>query len=128
MIYKVAMFAKAEIEDFKGQIYSLCKDQQGCRFFQRKLDETHSADPIFNEIHSHVAELMQDPFGNYLCQKLLEYCTDEQRAVIIKNVCPHLLSICLNSHGTRAVQKLCETVAQSPLVGSFIFAVVMNYL
>src|SRR5690554_1316979 len=49
-----------------------------------------------------------DPFGNYLCQKLLEFCGDDQRTIIVENVAPELVNISLNMHGTRAVQKMIE--------------------
>jgi hypothetical protein len=51
---------------------------------------------------------MIDPFGNYLCQKMLEKCNDEQRTMIVEIVAPELVQIALNMHGTRAVQKLIE--------------------
>jgi hypothetical protein len=43
-----------------GQIYPMCKDQHGCRFLQKKLDEmnTQTVDIIFNEVYPHFAELM----------------------------------------------------------------------
>lgn len=31
------------------------------------------------EILDHLVELMMDPFGNYLIQKLLDRCSEEQR-------------------------------------------------
>jgi hypothetical protein len=49
-----------------------------------------------------------DPFGNYLCQKLLEYSTDEQRNLICESVAGDLVTISLNMHGTRAVQKMID--------------------
>ena len=49
-----------------------------------------------------------DPFGNYLCQKLLEYSTDEQRNLICESVAQDLVNISLNMHGTRAVQKMID--------------------
>ena len=49
-----------------------------------------------------------DPFGNYLCHKLLEYSTDEQRNVICKSVASNLVTISFNMHGTRAVQKMID--------------------
>ena len=49
-----------------------------------------------------------DPFGNYLCQKLLEYSTDDQRNVICESVAQDLVTISLNMHGTRAVQKMID--------------------
>ena len=53
-------------------------------------------------------KLFVDPFGNYLCQKLLEYSTDEQRTVICDSVAQDLVNISLNMHGTRAVQKMID--------------------
>jgi hypothetical protein len=49
-----------------------------------------------------------DPFGNYLCQKLLEYSTDDQRNLICESVASDLVTISLNMHGTRAVQKMID--------------------
>jgi hypothetical protein len=49
-----------------------------------------------------------DPFGNYLCQKLLEHSTDEQRNIICESVAQDLVTISLNMHGTRAVQKMID--------------------
>ena len=51
---------------------------------------------------------LKDPFGNYLCQKLLEYSTDEQRNLICESVAGDLVTISLNMHGTRAVQKMID--------------------
>lgn len=54
---------------------------------------------------------IQDPFGNYLCQKLLEHCTYDERLQIVKKVAPHLVLISKNMHGTRAVQKMIDNLA-----------------
>jgi hypothetical protein len=54
---------------------------------------------------------MIDPFGNYLCQKLLEYCNDEERTVLIQNAAVDMIRIALNQHGTRALQKMIEYVS-----------------
>ena len=137
-----------------------------CRFLQRKFDDegATAVDLCFDEIIAEVVELMMDPFGNYLVQKLLECCSDEQRMGVLRAVAkvrgeeepeepeekkdtsdgkneedaaekpadpkpkipvrvpsykggggdgegvPELVSVALNTHGTRAVQKLVETL------------------
>ncbi|EIW65056.1 ARM repeat-containing protein [Trametes versicolor FP-101664 SS1] len=103
-------FAGTRLEDLVGEIPQLCKDQHGCRYLQKKLEEgvPEHRDMIFRETFSHFADLMTDPFGNYLCQKLLEYSTDEQRNVICESVAQDLVNISLNMHGTRAVQKMID--------------------
>ncbi|KAG2179858.1 hypothetical protein INT43_003644, partial [Umbelopsis isabellina] len=97
-------------EDVRADIYPLCKDQHGCRYFQRKLEEQvpQYRDAIFNAVYQHFVELMTDPFGNYLCQKLVEYCDDDQRMMIVEKVAPDIVTISLNMHGTRAIQKMIE--------------------
>ncbi|KAI9286164.1 armadillo-type protein [Umbelopsis sp. AD052] len=103
-------FIGVSFEDVRADIYPLCKDQHGCRFFQRKLEEQIPMyrDAIFNAVYDHFVELMTDPFGNYLCQKLVEYCEDDQRMLIVEKVAPDIVTISLNMHGTRAIQKMIE--------------------
>jgi hypothetical protein len=86
-------------------------------------------DMIFRETYGHFPELMTDPFGNYLCQKLLEYSTDEQRTAIIESVASDLVGISLNMHGTRAVQKMVDFLAsprQPKQIRTLIYALSMN--
>lgn len=123
-------FAGTRLEDLQGDIPALCKDQHGCRYLQKKLEEgvAEHRDMIFRETFGHLSDLMTgrnrlsfrvqqttdinpsipDPFGNYLCQKLLEYSTDEQRNLICEAVAQDLVQISLNMHGTRAVQKMID--------------------
>lgn len=131
-------FAHIKFEDVVDDIYSLCKDQYGCRYLQRKLEEQNDEqrDIIFEQVFPHFIKLMTgnamidslydacrssshvhvpllhiiDPFGNYLCQKLMERCTDEQRTRIVEQVSQDLVDISLNMHGTRAVQKMIEYI------------------
>ncbi|XP_042063135.1 uncharacterized protein LOC121807017 [Salvia splendens] len=103
------------ITDAQGYIYDIAKDQHGCRFLQKIFEEGTSQDVqiIFNEIIDHVLELMVNPFGNYLMQKLLEVCNEEQKTHILLRVTEEpgeLVRISLNTHGTRVVQKLIETL------------------
>ncbi|KAF7045813.1 hypothetical protein CFC21_054885 [Triticum aestivum] len=98
----------------KGYIYFMAKDQNGCRFLQQKFEEgKQHVDVIFEGIIDHMAELMINSFANYLIQKLLNVCDEDQRLRIIAVLTEDpvkLLRISVNSHGTRAVQKLIETV------------------
>jgi pumilio RNA-binding family len=148
------------VQECLGTVATLARDQHGCRFLQRRFDEdgADAVDACFPEILAEAVELMMDPFGNYLVQKLLECCSDEQRVAVLTAVAktqpeadektasatneeeeeknsrekkdeknggdeareeknaappssrtPFLVSVALNTHGTRAVQKLVET-------------------
>ncbi|KAK2659726.1 hypothetical protein Ddye_006259 [Dipteronia dyeriana] len=105
----------SSLAEVRGCIYSMAKDQNGCRFLQRVFDEGTYLDVqiIFNEVIGHVVELMMEQFGNYLVQKLLTVCSEEQRMQILLMVTKEpgqLVRICLNTYGTRVVQKLIETL------------------
>ncbi|MCO5612695.1 hypothetical protein L7F22_066964 [Adiantum nelumboides] len=104
----------SSLADIEGRIAAVAKDQHGCRFLQRKFDEGSREDvqKIFAEVLDDAVDLMVDPFGNYLIQKLLEVCTDDQRSGLLQSVTNkgELVNVSLNMHGTRAVQKLIETL------------------
>lgn len=51
--------------------------------------------------------------GNYLCQNLLAYSTNDQRNVICEAVAQDLVAILLNMHGTRTVQKMTDFLSTS---------------
>ena len=92
-----------KLEEVEGRIYLIAKDQHGCRFLQKKFDEggPEDVEKIFHEIIGHITELMKDPFGNYLVQKLLEVCDEAQRMDILRVVTMdgELVKISLNMHG-----------------------------
>ncbi|KAF5444162.1 hypothetical protein F2P56_036659 [Juglans regia] len=121
------------LAEAQGYIYLLAKDQHGCRFLQRIFDGGTPKDVqiVFNEIVNHVAELMMNPFGNYLLQKLLDVCNEEQRKQILLMVTEEpgqLVRISLDPHGTRVVQKLIETLKTSLEISLVISALEPGFL
>ncbi|KAI3697023.1 hypothetical protein L6452_29724 [Arctium lappa] len=102
-------------DDFGERVYIMAKDQQGCRLLQKKFAEGTREDleNIFRDVILHVVELMTDPFGNYLVQKLLEVCDKHQHMQILRVITRKpgdLVRISCDMHGTRAVQKVVETL------------------
>ncbi|KAG2692284.1 hypothetical protein I3760_08G045600 [Carya illinoinensis] len=119
--------------EVQGFIYFLAKDQYGCRFLQRVFDKGACQDVqiIFNEIIGHVVELTTDPFGNYLVQKLLDVCNEEQRMQIVLKVTNQpgqLMRISLDPHGTHVVQKLIETVETKKQISLLNSAIELGFL
>ncbi|GJQ14666.1 hypothetical protein GpartN1_g6457.t1 [Galdieria partita] len=98
------------MEEIVGRIFELAKDQHGCRFLQMKLEEGNPAyiAMILAECFDGLAELMVDPFGNYLCQKLFECCNFQQRLSILQHTSGVLAQVSMNMHGTRVVQRIIE--------------------
>ena len=60
------------------------------RFLQRKFDEAGPAAValVLPEVLANLIELMMDPFGNYLVQKMLDRCSEDQRLEVRSLVCP----------------------------------------
>ena len=95
-----------------GGLLELAHEQNGCRFLQDQLDLRVKAhiDLIFEAVGIDVVPLAMDPFGNYLIQKLVQYGTVEQRVSLVNGAAPSLITIALNVHGTRVVQKMIEVI------------------
>ncbi|XP_051181052.1 uncharacterized protein [Lolium perenne] len=115
------------VDEVAGRIYMLAKDQNGCRFLQQVFAQGTEEDieKVFSEIIDHIGELMVDPFGNYLVQKLLERCSDDQRMRILCEVTKmpgKLIAVSCNMHGTRAVQKIIETINNPDQVSKVVSA------
>lgn len=99
-----------EIEELLNNIDVAVRDQASCRLLQRKLSERdrNFAARIFHYLIPSIKSYMNDPFGNYLCQKLFEQCDINQLNQIIDQIASDVVSIAKNLHGTRALQKFIE--------------------
>lgn len=71
---QMSRFSNFPLEHYQGELYGLCKDQHGCRYLQRKLEEQNpeNVQIIFDETHRHVVELMTGwlnppPYSTGLC-------------------------------------------------------------
>lgn len=108
-------YLSQDFSQYVGKLASLCIDQHGCRFLQKKLEDRKpfQTQVIFQEVEASFVELMTDPFGNYLCQKLMEHGNAAQRLRLVEIAAPRLVPIALNMHGTRAVQKMLEFLVPS---------------
>jgi hypothetical protein len=98
----------------------LAKDQAGCRRLQRRLEADDAEGSfrrrLFERISENFDELMVDPFGNYLCQKVIESADEAELEQIFHVIGLKILEIAFDCHGTRALQKLIELVKESGLI------------
>ena len=105
------------------------RDQSGCRLLQKKLDEGNREfqESLFDKILPFFHKIMQDSFGNYLCQKMIQTCSEAQLARLFEVLTPQMPVICLNNHGTRAVQSIIERITGSEaLITKFISIIQVN--
>ena len=112
-----------------GGLLELAHDQNGCRFLQDQLDLRVKAhiDLIFDAVCIDVVPLSMDPFGNYLIQKLVQYGTVEQRVALVGGAASSLISIALNVHGTRVVQKMIEVADTDAMLDTLIGAMEVRH-
>ncbi|XP_011622447.2 uncharacterized protein LOC18421435 [Amborella trichopoda] len=118
----------SSLDEVEGKILLVAKDQQGCRLLQKRFVEgtLEDVNKIFVEIIDHILELMVDPFGNYLVQKLLEVCNEDQRTAIVHRITAgeHIITtISVNMHGTRALQKVIETLRTREQISLFVSSI-----
>ncbi|KAG7662776.1 MPT5 [[Candida] subhashii] len=125
----LASINKLPLSQLKSEILRLSKDQYGCRFLQKKIDENlisnyqvrHSNfDIIFKQIYPYMYELIIDPFGNYLIQKLIAYCNEANLNLLLEILQFNLFQISINQHGTRALQKIIDNLNNSYQLGLLI--------
>ncbi|KAF0889578.1 hypothetical protein E2562_028670 [Oryza meyeriana var. granulata] len=105
----------SSVDEAVRKIHLLAKDQNGCRFLQRMFTEgtTDDVKKVFDGIIEYIGELVVDPFGNYLVQKLLEECNHDQKMHIVYEITKRpgqLIKFSCDMHGTRVVQKVIETI------------------
>lgn len=65
---------------------------------------------MYRHIKPYFLDLILDPFGNYLIQKLCEYLTTDQKTQLVESIYPHVFQISINQYGTRSLQKVIDTV------------------
>ncbi|KAH8923303.1 ARM repeat-containing protein [Atractiella rhizophila] len=120
--------ATLRLEDLQGSMHALCKDQFVCRYLQKKLEEGNPEhrDMIFQEICPHFSQLITDKCGNYLAQKLFEFSSSKQREALLEHISNELVSIALNMHGARVVQKIMEHLSTQHQVQILITALNLN--
>ena len=114
-------YLNASLEYLSYNILPLAKDQAGCRFLQEKLSQDpNAANAFYKAILPYILNLVKDPFGNYLIQKLCDYLDQEGIKKIIEIISPNILDIGSNSHGTRVIQYLVNFLKTKELVDYFL--------
>lgn len=113
----ISSISKVPLSSLRNDILRLAKDQHGCRFLQKRVDENFVPNPqlrtsnfeiIFEQVQGLLYELIIDPFGNYLIQKLIDYCNESNLDLCLETLNSNLFLISINQHGTRALQKIID--------------------
>ncbi|EJU05662.1 ARM repeat-containing protein [Dacryopinax primogenitus] len=99
------------VEAFKGSVYDLSTHTYGCRVLQRCLEHLteEQTRPLLDELHEHTANLMQDQFGNYVVQFVLEHGQPEDRARVIAKLRGQMLMMACHKFASNVCEKALMT-------------------
>ncbi|KAF3593412.1 hypothetical protein DY000_02023289 [Brassica cretica] len=108
----------------KDTILSRAKDVVESAKLQKVIVEgsRDTVHKIFDELKTHVCELMVDPVGHQVFQKIIEKCTGEQTTQILDIVIQQpiqFVRICGDTHGTRAIQDLMRSLCSEEHISRF---------
>ena len=116
------IYLNENFEYLAYNIFPLAKDQAGCRFLQKKIEDEpeESSKYFYPAILPYISSLVKDPFGNYLIQKLCPTLKPEQIKRILMILSTNILDIGSNSHGTRVIQNIINYLSTNELIEYFI--------
>ncbi|KZO95288.1 ARM repeat-containing protein [Calocera viscosa TUFC12733] len=99
------------VEAFKGNVLELSTHAYGCRVLQRCLEHLteEQTRPLLDELHDYTASLMQDQFGNYVIQFVLEHGQPEDRARVIGKLRGQMLNMAKHKFASNVCEKALVT-------------------
>lgn len=104
--------SKWQLQSLKGHLAAFATDQLGSRFLQTALGTApdSAVATAADELAPHSRQLMVDPFGNYVMQRLVERSPPERRRVVVQEVldAQQVLSLSGHEFGCRVMQKILE--------------------
>ena len=98
-----------------SQLPSLCRTKNGSKRTQKLIAKSRpeQIEKVVEVLAPHVGELMNDLYGNYMCQTLFQSCSSKQRLVLLEGMKNHLVKIAQDPRGTHSLQTII-TLANLP--------------
>ncbi|KAH9966687.1 armadillo-type protein [Russula dissimulans] len=95
------------IPAFKGSVFELSTHPYGCRVLQRCFEHLgeEQTRPLMDELHKYIINLMQDQFGNYVVQYVLEYGKQHDRALVISKLRDQMLHMSRHKFASNVCEK-----------------------
>jgi len=98
---------RPSVGELRGNIVEFARDASGSRYLQF-LNESASEEVkemLIDEVCKDAVPLMQDTFGNYVIQNLMEHASMPQRIKLGERMKTKMVALSCNAHGTRVVQR-----------------------
>eukprot|EP00826_Nyctotherus_ovalis_P016219 TRINITY_DN1467_c0_g1_i10.p1 TRINITY_DN1467_c0_g1~~TRINITY_DN1467_c0_g1_i10.p1 ORF type:complete len:488 (-),score=104.26 TRINITY_DN1467_c0_g1_i10:1373-2836(-) len=107
---KLTYAKKIDIEELKGHMLELAKDQFGSRHLQQRIQGGMESErkAIYGELRDSLNGLMTDAFGNYVVQMFIQYTKGPDCSEIIEEVIRNAKRLAFDMYGCRCVQKALE--------------------
>ena len=106
---------------FADNFTVMAKDQGASRYLQQLLDNSPKeiANALFIPLCKNALKLINDPFANYLIQKIICYYSQDQLLQFLNIISPSFYEISCNSHGTRVLQKMIGLLSNPIIKNTF---------
>ena len=106
-----------ETEEFLKNVLGYIKDQQGCRYIQKKIEENPEiSNNLFDILKDEILSMSKDLFGNYVVQKILENVKSNYLTKFIDLISKDFYNLSTSIYGTRVVQKILEIVSRKSYI------------
>ncbi|KAH7926329.1 ARM repeat-containing protein [Leucogyrophana mollusca] len=95
------------VNSFRGNVYDLSTHPYGCRVLQRCFEHLpeDQTRPLMDELHKYMINLMQDQFGNYVVQFVLEQGKPQDRAQVISKLRGQMLNMARHKFASNVCEK-----------------------
>ncbi|KAI3830051.1 hypothetical protein L1987_04183 [Smallanthus sonchifolius] len=96
------------ITTFFDQVVTLSTHPYGCRVIQRVLEhceDQETQNKVMNEILACVSMLVQDQYGNYVVQHVLEHGKPNERSIIIHELAGKIVQMSQQKFASNVVEK-----------------------
>lgn len=105
-------FQKFEPSTEEDLSYESIKTKYGCAFYQEKIKKDHlfANTHLYPGLIPYMFQLINDQYGNYLYQLLLDVLFEEKLEHLISFILDNFSKISFNQYGTRVVQKLIDKI------------------
>ena len=112
-------------KNYNEKLVLMIKSQSGSKSIQKKIEEKQNefTTKLYEQIKNNLVEIINDQYGNYVIQKLVEHCDKKIISQMLKklyygnngenNFKNNLLEISINPYGTRALQKMLENLGNN---------------
>ncbi|CAE7057250.1 unnamed protein product [Rhizoctonia solani] len=96
---------------FQGNVYDLATHPYGCRVLQRCFEYLHESQtrPLIDELHKYTTQLMQDQFGNYVIQFVLEHGAAADREWILHKLRGQMVQMARHKFASNVCEKALVT-------------------